>query len=707
MSTDALPHAAWRAARLRALAVLAAFALPWLAALATLALRFEGRTTALWVVGIGLLLFAFAAVLQRQRRDLRWLLRALNVRADMEDSADLLAAPAAGGALRQLQRLRLQQRLAARPADLRHAWPWPRLAVSALLAALLFAGALLWPPRPLGAPGKASSATPAATSPLRLGSGRIQLTPPRYTGLPARGVSALSLSAPQGSQLRWTLVFDGTPARAALVFLDGRRLPLQQRDGGWQGELRLDASALYRIELDGRLLDPGKPHRLDALPDRPPQLKVLAPARSLSIVPPTQSGWELAFEVEDDYGVTAQATLQLTLAQGSGENITFRELSLPLQGQGSHLRRRFSHRVALSTLGLQPGDDLIARLVAQDNRSPQPQQVRSPSLILRVQPTASEEASGIEGVVKRVLPAYFRSQRQIILDAEALLKQKQKLAAERYLQKSDGLGVDQRILRLRYGQFLGEEAEDRPTLPTADDDEHDNDGGGEHAGHDHPAPAPATTFGQDVDLLEAYGHTHDHAEAATLLDPQTRATLKLALDQMWQSELQLRQGHPEHALPFAYKALGYIKQVQQAERIYLARVGPQLPPIDESRRLGGKREGLAPRPDPLRAARPSDADIAALWQQLDAVPARPMSAPALNALQAWLRRHGQGAADPLALQAALDALQRDPACKACRGRLRALLWPLLPTPPAAVARRPTPDAQGQRYLDALDAEARR
>ncbi len=707
MSADALPHAAWRAARVRVLARLAAFALPWLAVLTACALRFGGRTSMLSVVGIGMLLFAFAAVLQWQRRDQRWLLRALNARADMEDSADLLAARSTVGTLQLLQRQRLQQRLAARPAELREAWPWPRLLASTLPAALLLVVAVWWPPRAAESSGNVAPAASIATPPLRLTSSQIQLTPPRHTGLPARRVDTLSLSTPQGTQLRWMLAFSGTPNRVALVFLDGRRLPLQPRDGGWQAELRLDTSALYRIELDGRLQDADKPHRLDALPDRPPQIKVLAPARSLSIAPPGQAGWELAFDVEDDYGVAAQATLQLTLAQGSGENIRFRELSLPLQGQGTPLRRRYSHRVALAALGLQPGDDLIARLVAQDNHSPQPQVVRSPGLILRLQTAASEEPSGIEGVVKRVLPAYFRSQRQIILDAEALLKQKPRLAADRYLQKSDALGVDQRILRLRYGQFLGEEAEDGPALPTADDGEHDTEDGGDHAGHDHPAPAPTTTFGQDVNLLEAYGHTHDHAEAATLLDPQTRATLKLALDQMWQSELQLRQGHPERALPFAYKALGYIKQVQQAERIYLARVGPQLPPIDEGRRLGGKREGLAPRPDPLRAAPPVDASITALWQQLDDAPARPLSTQSLAALQAWLRQHGQRAADPLALQAALDALQRDPACAACRQHLRALLWPLLPTPPAAVARRPAPGAQGQRYLDALDAEPKR
>ena len=117
-------------------------------------------------------------------------------------------------------------------------------------------------------------------------------------------------------------------------------------------------------------------------------------------------------------------------------------------------------------------------------------------------------------------------------------------------------------------------------------------------------------FGREADVLEAYGHTHDHAEAATLLDPETRATLKKALDQMWQSELHLRQGHPDQALPFAYKALEYIKQVQQATRIYLARVGPELPPIDETRRLGGDRKGIAPRAlGPL--ARPQEDDAPA------------------------------------------------------------------------------------------------
>ena len=53
-------------------------------------------------------------------------------------------------------------------------------------------------------------------------------------------------------------------------------------------------------------------------------------------------------------------------------------------------------------------------------------------------------------------------------------------------------------------------------------------------------------------------------------------------------------GKPREALPHEYRALRLIKQVQQASRIYLARVGLEQAPVDMARRLNGKREGIAP-----------------------------------------------------------------------------------------------------------------
>jgi hypothetical protein len=202
-------------------------------------------------------------------------------------------------------------------------------------------------------------------------------------------------------------------------------------------------------------------------------------------------------------------------------------------------------------------------------------------------------------------------------------------------------------------------------------------------------------------VLEEFGHTHDLPEAATLLDPETRTTLRAALDQMWQSELNLRQGKPDTALPFAYKALDFIKQVQQASRIYLARVGYEQAPVDENRRLTGKRDGLASRRSALGTGDIGDPEPAALWRALQDAPRDEDVAANVTTFADWLRRNEARVDDPLALFAALDAFQRAPGCDDCRRRLRALLWPLLTPPPAAPAPRRAPDRDGQAYLDAL------
>jgi len=56
-----------------------------------------------------------------------------------------------------------------------------------------------------------------------------------------------------------------------------------------------------------------------------------------------------------------------------------------------------------------------------------------------------------------------------------LLKQRGALDADTFTRRADAIGVDQRILRLRYGQFLGEEAEGGAKPPPK------------------PSPPPATT----------------------------------------------------------------------------------------------------------------------------------------------------------------------------------------------------------------------
>lgn len=706
--------------------------LPLVAVVGVAAWRFSGVLAAVLASIMALTILLVLGWRHARRFDQRWLVRQLDARRiDLEDSTDLLLADFGTlNPLQQLQQARLQERLRAGNApDLRSAWSSSRIAAMWIAGAVGIAALLYWPSPQAASNRLAPSVedTAVVAGVPRLVAQRLRITPPAYTGLRVRNEASLDAKAVQGSRLQWTLHFEPQPSAAELVFHDGTRLALVREGEDWGGQRILAKSVLYRVRPRTTQAQPAtRLHRLDAIADRPPQIKVITPDRSLSLVTPGQRKWPLLFEVSDDYGVTANAQLRITLAQGQGENITFREQTLNVHGSGSANLKRFAPQLDLAALGFAVGDDLVAQLSASDNRAPTPQIARSPSLILRWPSDLGNESTGLDGMVKKVLPAYFRSQRQIIIDAEALLKEKKRLGADKFVQRSDAIGVDQRILRLRYGQFLGEESEGQPKLmPTNDAEENkaeeNKDDHADHADdddhkrtdaqaaalpadhHDHKSGDAKAAFGNEANVLQEYGHTHDHAEAATLLDPETRATLKQALDQMWQSELHLRQGDIPLALPYAYKALGFIKQVQQATRIFLARVGPELPPIDETRRLTGDRAGLVRRELALASLDYSDAVPATMWRALEEAPGAQTVEwePQLQALERWLHGNESRVSDPLSFVAAIDAVRGDPQCIECRRTLRGLLWTALSRPPAHVPRREQGDASGARYLDAL------
>ncbi len=689
------------AARRRRLAILVALALPLTLAAAAVAWRVAGTggLAAALLVATALML----AVIRRSTRHLdeAWAARQLDARrADLEDSTNLLLRdPEQLNGLQRLQRSRLEQRLAAAPApDLRPAWPGRAVALGWALGAAITAAALLVPhphdaAAPFEPPGPA--AAPAAASEPQIVERHLDIEPPAYTGLPARSEDTLDAKLPAGSRLRWRLVFEPKPASVELAFHDGSRIALAEAGGVWTAERSLDRSALYRVAVDGEATGIAQPlHRLEVIADRAPAIRVLAPTQAVTLIEARQRQWPLEFEASDDHGL-GPARLQVTLAQGGGENVTVTERTIALRGQGDARQQRYSHRLDLAALGLAAGDDVIVRLRLDDNRRPTPNTARSASLILRWPMAGGEETTGMEGIVRQTLPAYFRSQRQVIIDTEALVAERGKLAAERFESRSDAIGVDQRLLRLRYGQFLGEEVEDGP------------EAAGEE--HDHEDAEPAPERGTTDSVLKQFGHTHDIPEAATLLDRETRELLRAALGEMWQAELHLRQGQPERALPYEYRALERIKQVQQASRIYLARVGLELPPIDATRRLAGETTGVRSRADPLARATPADAPVAALWQKLDAsAPTGDDAAAAalrsdLQALAGWVGERESELPEAIELLAAIDALGNDPACAACRQELRALLWPLLPSPATASGSRALAGASGAAYLEALEA----
>jgi len=685
---------------------------PLVLLIAAAAWRLAGVSTALAVVVVGMAILAVAALVRGRRFDRTWIVRRLDgMLPELEDSGDLLTIDRAGlGPLQRLQYDRVRSRLAAAAPDPRQAWSVRRIAIAWALGLLALTLLLLWPRAGALSPAHEGAAAPPGV-PHLVGQ-RLHVIPPAYTGLPPRDLTSLDGQVPQGSRLEWTLRFTPRPGGAEMSVIQGQPVGLKPVGEDWSAGLTLDRSLLYRVVPRGAPATTPL-HRLDAIADAPPQVTVLRPAQGLTLVTPGQKSWSVAFEATDDYGVSPEATLRLTFAEGEGEEVKFRERDMVLHGDGTARLRHFTAALDFASLGFQQGGDLVAQLVVTDNRAPAPQTTAGPSLILRWPAKVETMGEGLDAAVKKVLPAYLSSERQIIIDATQLLKERRALPAARFLARSDALGADQEGQRLRYSQFLGGEKEKAENaLPISDDD-------------DAPAAKPATAaktplptgaagtdtraapsgFGVEVDVLHDYGHAHDDTESSAV-DPSSRVKLKLAVDQMFQAETRLRQGDPAGALPFAEKALAFIKEAQQAERIYVPHASSHTPPIDESRRLTGKRDGLQHGALELAPADAPDPVPAAAWRALgEAGSSDP--APSLASLEAWLRTDASRGVDALSFAAAIDAVRRDPGCVACRASLRALVWTALKPPPPHVARRPEAGVTGRRYLEALSGEPAR
>jgi hypothetical protein len=701
-----LRFADWvRPARRRAIIDSALMAAPLVLVLAALGWALGGALAGVGVLLLGALAACWVARAQAQRFDRGWLVRRLNARESaLEDSAALVFADADLAPLQRLQAERIAARIAALdPASLTEDWPRRRIAIAWGLGAAALAGIAVWQMQAEAPPPLApvAGSTAAAPGTPRLSGQRVRIVPPAYTGLPARYADSLDIRAPAGSRIEWTLAFAPPPAEAALQLIGGQRLPLTAGKEGWSGALRLDSPALYRITAAG--MEAALPtHRLEPIVDEPPQVRVVEPASGLATLRPGQRSWRVVFEASDDYAVDALARLTITTAIGQGENVRFAERTQTVTGistgGGDPRRRRFVVDLPLGGYGLEPGSDLVAQLTIADTRAPAPQVVRGPGVILRYPVPQPPEAEGLELMARQQMPAFFRSQRQVIIDTEALIRQRKALPPEEFLARADTIGVDQRLLRLRYGQFVGMEAEEtpKPPLPTADSDAPAEPEHYDGDGHDHSADRKPPVFGELGDITAEYGHVHDESEAATLLDPGTRALLKAALDAMWEAELQLRSGRPEAALPFENVALDYIKQVQQATRIYLPRIGAQQPPIDMARRLTGKRAGLVGAPAQLTPFAIDDAVPATAWRAL----AAPETID-LAGLGQWVRANSARLRDPLAVLAAIDALRATPGARGPREALRAQLWTVLTRPPVGVRRRSDGGALGQRYTQGL------
>ncbi len=574
---------------------------------------------------------------------------------ELEESGTLLLAePGSLAPLAELQRARIAER-------------WTRLDIPAALphrelrrglmagAALALLGLVLyrWLPAPVG-PGQAAAVAESGAS-LSIAALDAEVTPPAYTHTSRFGLRGQDGEVPEGSELRWLAEVRGPATAVWLAGSAGDSVPFEHEGGiRWRATLRATRSALWRLRAIGAdtLRAESADLRLAVRPDRPPAITVLKPEERTQFAPNAIAPLPVEALATDDYGIDSTA-IAVTIASGRGEAVRFRRLRLPFTSRTSEPGRGLHLRATLDLPGLHlgPGDELYFVAEATDSRRPVPNRSRSGTIFITIADTATAPTADLAKMAMGVQPEYFRSERQIIIDTEKLLADQSRISVAEFRQRANDLGIDQGLLRLRYGQFLGEEFEEESS---------------------------------DIGKV----HEHDSAENATLLGQGVKDLLRAALSAMWQAELQLRIAEPRAALPFEHRALEMIKQVQQEARVYVQRVGFDPPPIEVAKlRLTGKLEGLAGQARSSTSA-PHDSlpAIREALRLLGGVTVAPIE------LRGALERAGNevaalAVADPVYLGAVrdlrrlIDALASGKGCDDCRAAVERGLYAALP--PAA------------------------
>ena len=478
----------------------------------------------------------------------------------------------------------------------------------------------------------------------------MRITPPKYTGVAPSQAAPRDLQVPEQSAVEWCLKKprDGEPP---VELSDGQVLKLGQACARWTAS----ESVFWRWR--------GARYNLKVVPDTAPRITVSAPKEMVHVLAMDAKSARIAVEVRDDYAVT-RATMHLTLARGSGENVRFSDREVPLPGSKDPRVRSWSKEWSLAELGMEPGDELYFFVRALDNAG-RVHQSQSPTYTLRL-PGPVEEGEESTALPMLVKPENLRSQRQIIIDTEQLvadMKANPRLNAATVQARSQAIAGDQAMLRRRYGQFLGEES----SLFGGDDDHEAEEGG-----------SPG-------DMIAEYGHMHDESENATLFDEATKKVLRRALSAMWDAEKALRAITPKPALPPEYKALAAIKELQQADRIYLHKTAFAPPAIKEEIRMTGDVVGAKSyKREQAAADEAIPAEVRVLLQSL----AGDGALPALWSREAhdWIRARITNDDQRLAAQRSVQDVADG--CVPCRPVLRAWLRGAITEAPVVLQARP-------------------
>lgn len=502
----------------------------------------------------------------------------------------------------------------------------------------------------------------------------IVVTSPAYTKLDKVYPKEYNLEILEGSEVFWKAKFDG-PVDYARMIIGKNQVHSMDKKGSLN--LEIDNSTFYQLKYQTAGKEKFSNYfSIKSLPDKAPNVVIGNRENYERLEFAKVQNYIIEYKIEDDFLVD-EVILQTTISSGSGEQVSFRDSTWVLKTNVNQQELLSNFTLPLPLLKINPGEEIYWQLKAKDNHPPAGQWAQSETFIVHVEDTIPPATFGGSDLGVDLLPEYFRSQRQIIIDTKKLLAEEATISKMDFKERSNMIAHDQKILRLRYGQFLGEEFESASggdihdhsghdhkehdhsghdheeydhvgheeehihsedcghDHSEHDHEEHDHSGhdheehdhsehnheGHDHSGYDHAAHEEEhvhsetcnhaheesnhqTTNHQgheghnhgpenldpnkEINPIADYAHFHDSQEEATFFDRNIQTKLRAALNEMWQAELFLRTHQPRLALQYEHTALKLIKEIQQDSRVYVERVGVDLPELKLEKRLTGE-----------------------------------------------------------------------------------------------------------------------
>ncbi len=555
---------------------------------------------ALGVVAVLMSLFLFRPWAIDHRDSANWIDKMLD---STQNSTYLLISEATSMTdLALVQRQRVSNFLVSNQKRI----PWPQSVKAGAIACVLLVGAgfivrLIPPAKSNNVTQKEVSFIPVSDvnkeRPLELTEASVLIDYPNYTRKKTVSTSELNIEALEGAIITWELLFNGVPMQLYLEMHNGKRLSFKKSPDKFNLSTELLENGFYKFiytdssdqEFQSDL------YQLAVLIDEPPVLEITGLDRFTLLEIDADKNVQFTSSLKDDFGISETAIIA-TVSKGSGESVKFREQRMTFDQslKPNAKSARLSKTINLNDLKMTPGDELYFYIEAFDNKQPVKNRSRTETYFVSIRDTTKIEFS-LEGALGvDLMPEYFRSQRQIIIDTERLIKEKSQIPKDTFNFRSNELGFDQKSLRLKYGQFMGEEFETGIAETGEAEEDHDHEEEADPLAeytHDHDGDNEHNLVeGEEEDPLEEYSHIHDDPEEATLYTASIKGKLRAAMTEMWDAELNLRLYEPHKSLPYQYRALKLIKEIKNHARIYVHRIGFDPPPIKEDKRLSGDIE---------------------------------------------------------------------------------------------------------------------